>query len=535
MQVLTPDEPASEGTPAAIELKSIDKSFGSVHAVRGVSLRIDAGRITGIVGENGAGKSTLMSILYGLYRADAGEILVGGKAMQMDSPRDAIAHGIGMVHQHFMLIDSFTVLENLVLGAEGGALLAGGLAAARAELARLGGEYGLAVDPDALVADLSVGEQQRVEILKVLFRGARILILDEPSAVLTPQETDQLFRILATLKEHGVTIVLITHKLREIMVATDAVHVMRQGTIVASRTTRDTNPEELAELMVGRKVLMHLDKTAPRRGEVMLRAEQVSLVDARGVRLLDDIGLKLHAGEIVGIAGVSGNGQTELLQVLSGIRAPSSGMLEVCGRTIDARHPGDPAEMRALGLAHVPEDRLRQGMVADFRASETSILGYHEDRLFTNHHLLDGSAVGRHCAELMQRFDVRPRAPDLRSASFSGGNQQKLVLAREMARSPKVLLVGQPTRGVDIGAIEFIHRELLKCRDAGCAVLVVSVELEEILSLADRVLVMFAGRIVGEVEASAAGERQLGLMMAGVQAPALSGAEGPALSGAEGP
>jgi len=360
----------------------------------------------------------------------------------------------------------------------------------------------------------------------VLFRGARILILDEPSAVLTPQETDRLFRILATLKERGVTVVLITHKLREIMAATDVVYVMRQGEIVAARATRDTSPEELAELMVGRKVLLHIDKAPPRRGDVMLRAEHLSLVDGRGVRLLDDVGLELHAGEIVGIAGVSGNGQTELLQVLSAVRAPSAGRIEICGRTIDARHPGDPAEMRALGLAHVPEDRLRQGMVADFRASETSILGHHEDRPFSNYRLLNRPAVGRHCDGLMQRFDVRPRAPELRSASFSGGNQQKLVLAREMAQRPRVLLVGQPTRGVDIGAIEFIHRELVMSRDAGCAVLVVSVELEEILSLADRILVMFAGRIVGEVEAAAANERQLGLMMAGAKAPAPSGADG---------
>src|SRR5512139_779082 len=334
----------------AIELSGIQKSFGSVHAVRGVSLAIAKGAITGIVGENGAGKSTLMSILYGLYRADAGEVRIDGKPMRMDNPHDAIAHGIGMVHQHFMLVDTFTVLENLVLGAEGGPLLAGGLAAARAELARLAREYGLSVPPDAKVADLSVGEQQRVEILKVLFRGARILILDEPSAVLTPQETDQLFRILATLKERGVTVVLITHKLREIMAVTDHVYVMRQGQIVAGRRTAETNPEELAELMVGRKVRLQLDKTAPRPGEVLLRAERLSLVDDRGVRLLDDVGLELRAGEIVGIAGVSGNGQTELLQVLSGIRAPTGGTLTVCGRRIDAGHPCDPAEMRDLGL-----------------------------------------------------------------------------------------------------------------------------------------------------------------------------------------
>ena len=502
----------------AIELMGIRKSFGNVHAVRGVSLEIAQGAVTGIVGENGAGKSTLMSILYGLYHADAGEIRIDGEPVRMDSPHDAIARGIGMVHQHFMLVDTFTVLENLVLGAEGGALLAGGLAAARAELARLAREYGLAVDPDARVADLSVGEQQRVEILKVLYRGARILILDEPSAVLTPQETDQLFRILGTLKERGVTIVLITHKLREIMAVTDHVYVMRQGEIVADRPTRETSPEELAELMVGRKVRLQLDKAPPHPGEILLQTEHLTLVDRRGVRLLDDVRLELRAGEIVGIAGVTGNGQTELLQVLSGIRAPTGGALTVCGRRIDSSHPCDPAEMRGLGLAHVPEDRLRQGMVAAFQASETSILGYQGEPPFCRNYLLDGPAVGAHCAQLMERFDVRPRAPALRSSSFSGGNQQKLVLAREMEREPRVLLVGQPTRGVDIGAIEFIHRELVKSRDKGCAVLVVSVELDEILSLADRILVMFAGRIVGEVPAGQADERTLGMMMAGAAA-----------------
>ncbi|TBR21680.1 MAG: ATP-binding cassette domain-containing protein, partial [Reyranella sp.] len=299
---------------AAIELRRIDKSFGSVHAVRGASLRVERGSITGIVGENGAGKSTLMSILYGLHRADAGEILIDGRPVEMASPRDAIDHGIGMVHQHFMLIDSFTVLENLILGAEGGALLAGGLAAARAELARLAGEYGLAVDPDARVADLSVGEQQRVEILKVLLRGARILVLDEPSAVLTPQETDRLMQILRLLRDRGVTVVLITHKLREILAVTDKVIVMRRGEVVAERRTTETGAEELAELMVGRKVRFDLDKAPARKGETMLAARHLSLVDGRGVRLLDDISLEVRAGEIVGIAGVSGNGQTELLQ-----------------------------------------------------------------------------------------------------------------------------------------------------------------------------------------------------------------------------
>jgi simple sugar transport system ATP-binding protein len=522
-------------TVPAIALEGIDKSFGSVHAVRGVSLAIARGTTTGIVGENGAGKSTLMSILYGLYHADAGTIRIDGQPVFIDSPHDAIGRGIGMVHQHFMLIDSFTVLENIVLGAEGGPLLARGMAKARDELARLSRDYGLTVDPDAKVADLSVGEQQRVEILKVLFRGARILILDEPSAVLTPQETDQLFRILGTLQERGVTIVLITHKLREIMAATDRVYVLRQGELVAERRTAETSPDELAELMVGRKVRLRLDKLPPLRGHARLEAEHLGLVDDRGVRLLDDISLEVHAGEIVGIAGVSGNGQTELLQVLAGIRPPTSGKMTVCWRTIDAAHPSDPAELRWRGVAHVPEDRLRQGMVADFRASESSILGYHKHPPFNRHGLLLTQEVDAYCAALMEWFDVRPRAPRLRSSSFSGGNQQKLVLARELSREPKVLLVGQPTRGVDIGAIEFIHRELVRCRDAGCAVLVVSAELEEILALADRILVMFAGRIVGEVDARHADERTLGLMMAGAQAsPGESGAEGPGLSGAEG-
>lgn len=508
MQSLTSDT-------AAIELRGIEKSFGNVHAVRDVSLRIGKGTITGIVGENGAGKSTLMSILYGLYRADSGHILVEGRATAMATPRDAIRHGIGMVHQHFMLVDTFTVLENVVLGVEGGPLLAGGLAAARAELERLGRTFGLAVDCDARVSDLSVGEQQRVEILKVLFRGARTLILDEPSAVLTPQETERLFRILMNLRERGVTVVLITHKLREVMALTDRVVVMHQGRIVAERATSDTNVEELAELMVGRKVRFNLDRAPAHPGEVVVHAARLSLVDRRGVRLLDDIDLDVRAGEIVGVAGVSGNGQTELLQVLSGIRRPTAGTLEICGRTIDAGHPCDPAEMRALGVAHVPEDRLRQGMVSAFEASETSILGYQHQSPFCRNYLLDRPAVDSYCAELMQRFDVRPQTPSLRSSHFSGGNQQKLILAREMARQPRALLVGQPTRGVDIGAIEFIHRELLKRRDEGCAVLVVSVELDEILSLADRIVVMSSGRIVGEVDADAADERTLGLLMTG--------------------
>jgi len=500
----------------ALELRDIEKSFGPVHANRGVNMEIPAGSIVGVIGENGAGKSTIMNIVYGLYQPDAGEILVGGRPVRHESPRDAIANHIGMVHQHFMLVESFTVLENIVLGAEKGALLKPSLAAARAELLRLEQEYGLKVDPDALVGDLSVGDQQRVEILKALYRGARILILDEPTAVLTPQETDQLFRILAALKAKGATILLVTHKLREVMAATDLVYVMRAGQVVAQRKTTETSREELAELMVGRKVRLKLDKTPAQPGDAVLTAANISLAGAGGVALLKDINLTLRAGEIVGIAGVSGNGQTELLEILSGIKAPSRGSLAFAGQTVTAERPIGAGRMRALGLSHVPEDRHRYAMCNAFSAAETSVLGRHRDAPFARGLALDHPAMREHCAALMERYDVRPRRPEQRAASFSGGNQQKLVIARETAVPPKVLLVGQPTRGVDIGAIEFIHRQLVALRDAGCAILVVSVELDEVMSLADRIVVMCAGRIVGEVAAADADEKMLGLMMANI-------------------
>ena len=509
---------AAEVETPALELRGIEKFFGPVHANRGVSLSIPKGSITGIIGENGAGKSTVMSIVYGLYAADGGEILIDGAPVKIASPRDAIAKGVGMVHQHFMLVDTFTVLENVILGAESSGLLAPSLAKARSELERLERDYNLKVSPDALVGDLPVGEQQRVEILKALYRGARILILDEPTAVLTPQETDQLFRILAALKERGTTVILISHKLKEIMAATDLVHVMRHGQIVATRRTADTNREELAELMVGRKVRLSLDKAPAKPGAPLLVADRLSVAAKGGVPLLDNVSFTLHAGEIVGIAGVSGNGQTELLEVLSAIRPPASGTLTIGVRAITPAHPSGPREMRKLGVAHVPEDRHRYGMAGDFTAAETSILGIQRNPPFARRGLLDYRAMARHCAELMERYDVRPRRPQQRAASFSGGNQQKLVIARETAQDPRILLVGQPTRGVDIGAIEFIHRQLVALRDAGCGIVVVSVELDEILSLADRILVMYAGRIVGEVEGAKADERTLGLLMAGVAA-----------------
>ncbi len=510
----------------AIELVGIDKRFGAVHANRDVSLRVAAGTIHGIVGENGAGKSTLMNILHGFYQADAGEIRVDGHAIQVRSSEDAIAAGIDMVHQHFMLVSTFTVLENLVLGATGGPRLTPALARAWRELGRLAREFGLEVDPDAIVGDLPVGLRQRVEILKALYRGARILILDEPTSVLTPNETEQLFRILRALKERGVTVILITHKLREIMAITDTVSVMRQGEMVAQRITAETDRESLAELMVGRKVPLRLEKRPARPGEVALAVRGLVVVDELGVTRVDDISLEVRAGEIVAIAGVSGNGQSELMAALAGMRPFQAGEVTVHGTRLRAWAPDDPAGLRALGVAHVPEDRQGDGVVASFSAAESFILGYHDDPAYNGPVLIDRRAILADCREKMAKYDVRPADPDLATASFSGGNQQKLVIARELERAPSVLLVGQPTRGVDIGAIEFIHRNLVAMRDAGAAVLLVSVELDEIMELGDRIVVMFEGRIVGEVAGEGADERTLGLLMANA-----AGRDGKAASG----
>jgi general nucleoside transport system ATP-binding protein len=512
-----PPEGPEPSVPPTIELRHIEKRFGGVHANRDVSLSVAAGAIVGIVGENGAGKSTLMSILYGFYQADSGEILIDGRRVTIGSSSDAIALGIGMVHQHFVLVDTFTVLENIMLGVEGGLLLRRGAAAARREVQRLEREYGLSIDPDALVGELPVGALQRVEILKALYRRARILILDEPTGVLTPQETDQLFRILAVLRARGTTIILITHKLREIMAVTDMVYVMRAGAVVAHRRTADTDPTELAELMVGRKVRLAPDKTKPRLGQPALVAEQLTFRDDRGVVRVDNASFAVRAGEIVAIAGVSGNGQSELLEVLAGIRAPTGGQFTVNGRVVTPQTPCHPSAMRALGVAHIPEDRLRLGLVTAFAADETAVLGYQRDAAYSRCLLLIKRRLARHCTRLMEEFDVRPRAPSLRSANFSGGNQQKLIIARELAPEPTVLLIGQPTRGVDIGAIEFIHRQLILRRQAGCAILLVSVELDEVMVLADRILVMCGGHIVGELRADQADERTLGLMMANAQ------------------
>lgn len=499
----------------AIELQGIDKKFGDVHANKAIDLQVKKGTIHGIVGENGAGKSTLMSIIYGFYRADAGKIRINGKDVRIHGSQDAIAAGIGMVHQHFMLVENFTVLENVMLGTEGGAALDKGKLAARAELERLEKDYGLEVDPDTVIEELPVGLQQRVEILKALYRGAEILILDEPTGVLTPQETEHLFKILKALKDQGTTIVLITHKLREIMAVTDHVSVMRQGAMVAHVNTVDTDRNALAELMVGRKVRFTVDRAEHQLGDVRLKVENL-VVEREGVKLINDLSFEVRGGEILGVAGVSGNGQSLLLKVLAGIESFSAGKITVNGHELLPNTAITPLSVREMGVGHVPEDRHKMGLINKFDAKEAFIMGYHKSAQYNTGWLMNKKVIREDTQEKMTTWDVRPDDPDLKTASFSGGNQQKIVIAREVEKNPNVFLVGQPTRGVDIGAIEFIHKRVMDMRNEGKAVLLVSVELDEIMSLSDRIVVMYAGNIVGELDASDADEKTLGLMMANI-------------------
>lgn len=510
----------------AIELRDVDKRFGKVYANKRINLQVRKASIHGIVGENGAGKSTLMSILYGFYQADSGEMRIDGQPFHPQGSEDAIAAGIGMVHQHFMLVNSFTVLENVILGAENDWHLGKSLAASEKALQALARDYGLEVPLHAKVEDLTVGLQQRVEILKALYRGARILILDEPTGVLTPQEADHLFGVLAKLRDQGTTILLITHKLREILAVTDQVSIMRHGEMVAHVATRDTDKEQLAELMVGRKVRLKIDKAPAKPGEAKLKVSGLAYRDAAQVERVKAVSFEVRAGEVVGIAGVSGNGQSELLGLLSGILQPSQGSFTVVHNqqlhAVDAARPANPEQIRQQGVGHVPEDRHKMGLVNRFEAKEAFILGYHRSPQYNRHGLLNGRAIRRDCQDKMDKWDVRPPHPEHKTANFSGGNQQKLVIAREVEQDPDVLLIGQPTRGVDIGAIEFIHQQIIAMRDKGKAVLLVSVELDEILSLSDRILVISDGRLVGELDAAKADERTIGLMMANIVPDAIA-------------
>ena len=500
-----------------LELHQINKSFGHVQANKDISLIVNKGDIHGIVGENGAGKSTLMSIVYGYYQADSGYIKINDKKIKIKSPHESILSGIGMVHQHFMLVENFTVVENIILGFEGEFVFGEKLDQAKKSLIKLCEDYSLKIDLDATISDLSVGFRQRVEILKALYRGAEILILDEPTGVLTPQEVDELFKILRSLKEQGKTIILITHKLNEIVALTDRVTVMRLGEIVGETNTGDTTKDQLAEMMVGRSVLLRIDKRKPNIGDTIFEVKNINVKDNLDVMRVKNVSFELRKGEILGVAGVTGNGQTELLEALSGIRQVDSGEIKLFGNTISSKNIFvGPRQLREQEVAHVPEDRQRMGLVTEFNASENLIFGYHHQLPFSKSSIMMGKTIYNHSKKIMQEYDVRPQSPFLKTSNFSGGNQQKIILTRELNKDPKVLLVGQPTRGVDIGAIEFIHQRIIDMRDKGVAVLLVSVELDEILSLADRIIVMFDGELVGERVNENVTDREIGLLMAGI-------------------
>lgn len=498
-----------------LELREITKRFGDVLANDHINIVVRPGTIHAIVGENGAGKSTAMRIAYGFYTPDSGEIVVEGKTRNIQTPHDAIALGIGMVHQHFMLVDTMTVAENIILGAEPGTAAAIDLRTAADEIRALSDEFRLAVDPNAFVSDLSVGQQQRVELLKALYRRARLLILDEPTAVLTPQEVEEFFAILRRMREQGKTVIIITHKLSEVLAISDDVTVMRDGRVVGGVKTSETNAAELARMMVGRDVLLRVDKPDAKAGQTVLNVKGLTVAVAGGERGVRGVSFVVREGEIVGIAGVEGNGQTELIEALAGLVTPSnlSGSVEFDGKDITRASAREHYE---LGIAHVPEDRHRRGLLLDFDLAENSILGIHYRKPAVSiSPMLDIAGIRARALELINNFDVRPANPDLPARALSGGNQQKLIIGREFELKPKLLLVSQPTRGVDIGAIEFIHKKLVALRDEGCAILLVSAELEEVTSLADRLLVIYHGRIVGEVDPKRASLEEIGLMMTG--------------------
>jgi simple sugar transport system ATP-binding protein len=497
-------------------MRNITKRFGAVLANEGVSLRVRAGSIHAIIGENGAGKSTAMNILYGFYRADAGEILIDGQTCQINTTHDAIALGLGMVHQHFMLAGSLSVTENIILGAEPTAGLMIDYARAKAKIKELSQQYHLQIDPDARVDDLSVGEEQRVEILKTLYRGARILILDEPTAVLTPPEIQEFFQILRALRDQGKAIIIITHKLAEVLAISENVTVMRMGKVVGEVETARATAEELARMMVGREVLLRVDKhmygKPQQAAQPVLSVKQLSLKKRAGPPLLQDISFDIGGGEIFGIAGVEGNGQTELVEVLTGLRAPSAGQVMLDGRDITGC---SARRAKELHIAHIPEDRHKRGLLLDAPLTENAILGLQNNGQLVGWPLLNNRRIEAHTKDLIEGFDVRPPDPTLAARGLSGGNQQKLIIAREFSLAPKFLIAAQPTRGVDIGAIEFIYKKLLELKVSGAAVLLISAELEEVLSLSDRVAVIYEGRLVGIVDPEKVSQQEIGLMMTG--------------------
>ncbi len=504
--------PGASGPPI-LECRHITKRFPGVLANEDVSIAVSPGEVLALLGENGAGKSTLMNVVYGLLSADAGEILVEGRPVKIDSPKDAIELGIGMVHQHFMLVEPLTVTENIVLGNE--PVSRGGVidrTVARERVVEIAEKYSLRVDPDSRVLDLSVGMQQRVEILKALYRQARILILDEPTAVLTPQEVDELFEIVRGLVTEGLAVVIITHKLEEVMDFSDRIVVMRAGKVVGETSPSACDQRSLAKMMVGRDVVLRVDKEPSTPGDVVLRVEDLHALDDRKLEALRGVTLEVRRGEIVGVAGVDGNGQRELIEVVTGIRKASGGKVTLLGK--DITH-ADPRATIQAGVSHVPEDRQRRGLVLEFDLIENVALGDHARPPISRFGVLDRAAMNKMAEKRIADYDVRTPSSTVLAGNLSGGNQQKLVLARELGRNPELLVAGQPTRGLDVGAIEFVHRQILAERGAGKGVLLVSMELEEILSLSDRILVFYEGRIVAEFESGAVNEEELGFYMTG--------------------
>ncbi len=496
-----------------LELRGITKRFPGVLANDDVNLTIKTGEILALLGENGAGKTTLMNILYGLYSHDAGEILLEGETLELREPSDAIAAGIGMVHQHFMLVPVFTVAENVILGVEP-TNLSGWInrANAKDKVRDISSRYRLDVDPDAIVEDLPVGIQQRVEIIKVLLREARFVVFDEPTSVLTPQEVEGFFEIVGELKEDGKGIVFISHKLKEALEIADRIVVMRDGRTVGEVTPAEVTEEDLAQLMVGRPVELVVDKGVASAGEPVLSVEHLTVLDDRNQRAVDDLSLTVHSGEIVGIAGVQGNGQTELVESLTGLRPSITGTVTIGGTDVTT---ATPRQIHRMDVAHVPEDRQRSGLVLDFTVFENMVLDSYYDEPFSRGIQMDWSAVRKSAAKLVEEYDVKTPSVGVPLSSLSGGNQQKVIVAREFNRDVKLVIASQPTRGIDVGSIEYIHSRVVEERDEGAAVLIVSSELDEVMALSDRLLVMHGGKVVAEFDPTVATPNEVGLAMLG--------------------
>jgi simple sugar transport system ATP-binding protein len=496
-----------------LQLRGITKRFPGVLANDRVDLTVRSGEILGLLGENGAGKTTLMNILYGLYTADEGEVLIDGEPQHFEGPGDAIAAGIGMVHQHFMLVPVFTVTENIVLGVEptlGAGVL--DLKKAKKDVTRISQQYGLEVDPDAIIEDIPVGVQQRVEIIKVLFREAEFLIFDEPTAVLTPQEVEEFFGILRSLREAGKAIVFITHKLREVLEISDRISVLRRGRVAGEAIPGQIDQSELAEMMVGRPVELVVAKEEASPGEAVLTVEDLVVVDERDHRAVDGVSFEVRSGEIVGIAGVQGNGQTELVQALTGLRSPLSGSVRIADQDVTG---ASPRRIHKRGVAHVPEDRQRSGLVLDFTVAENMVLDNYHDAPYSKGIVMDWKATREAAERLVEQYDVRTPSIEVPLANLSGGNQQKVIVAREFGRDVDLAIAAQPTRGLDVGSIEYIHERIVEERDQGSAILIVSTELDEVMALSDRLLVMYRGKIVAELDPTQVSNADVGLYMAG--------------------